>query len=64
MMQGAKGGLRLARTRFRCVSDNGCEQEKSRKCGIPSTSYAKSSRMGPSPLKCLFLTPTGKKQRR
>src|SRR6267142_1447203 len=47
VMQGAKGGLRSARTRYRCVSGNGCAREKRRRCGIPSRSYAKSSRMVP-----------------
>ncbi|SRR6266852_1472109 len=62
-MQGAQGDLRSGQTRYRCVSGNGCEREKRRRCGIPFKSYAKSRRMGPSPLRCLFVTPTGKKQR-
>ena len=53
----------IARTRYRCVSANESESERKRRCGIPSKSYARSSRMAPSRLRCLFAIPIGTNHR-
>src|SRR5258706_4939430 len=63
-MQGVQGALRSARTPYRCAWVNACEPEKKRRCGIPSTSYANSTRMALSQLRYLSAIPIGKSHRK
>lgn len=49
---GDSGRFEVERTRYLCVLVNGRGSKGRRRCGIPSTSYARSSRMAPSWLRC------------